>query len=142
MSENPDLTRLFLVGDGAAFDFLAELAGRIGYDEIHRTDEITKASTGGLGALDHVVVAAPSGKRAHERLAAVLAAGDPGYLGLWASEKDALTALLKLSADRVAKARLDRVAAPAAHASGAQSPDEQAIVIAAELVVARRRRHS
>ena len=139
MSDAPDLTRLFLVGDGPAFDFLAELAGRIGYDEIHRVDAVAADSK--LGAADHVVVAASDGRRARERLAAVLAAGDPGYLGLWASEKDALTALLKLSADRVAKARLDRIAAPAAHTSGAQSPDEQAIVIAAELVVARRRKH-
>ena len=139
--EANDTSRLFLIGDGAAFDFLSELAGRIGYDEIHRTDAITAESTGGLGPLDHVVIAASDGRRAHQRLAAVLAAGDPGYLGLWSSEKDALTALLKLSADRVSKARLDRVVAPAGHSSGAQSADELAIVIAAELVVARRRKH-
>lgn len=128
------MRRLFLLGDHALFDLLSELGSRLGYEEIHRTDEPPVT----LGADDHVVVGA-DGLRARDLLARVLAAGDPGYLGLVASEKDSLVALLKLSADRVAKARLDRIVAPCGAAIGAVTPDEQAIAVAAELIAARRR---
>ena len=127
------MRRLFLLGDAPLFDLLSELGSRIGYEEIHRGDDPPKV----LGPDDHVVVGA-DGLRARDLLARVLAAGDPGYLGLVASEKDALVALLKLSADRVAKARLDRIVAPCGTAIGAVTPDEQAIAVAAELITARR----
>ena len=130
--------RLFLLGDGEVLDALAELAGRLRYAEVHRSDD-PPVATPPLGADDYVVVSSRDGKRARELLAAVLAAGDPAYLGLVASEKEWLVALLKLHADRVGKAKLDRISAPAGSATGAETVDEQAIAVAAELIAARRK---
>ena len=130
--------RLFLLGDGEVLDALAELAGRLRYAEVHRSDDPPRAPIT-LGAEDYVVVAARDSKRARELLAAVLGAGDPAYLGLVATEKETLVALLKLHADRVSKVRLDRISAPAGHATGAETVDEQAIAVAAELIAARRK---
>ena len=127
--------RLFLLGDGEVLDSLAELVGRLRYTEVHRSEDPPTA----IESEDYVVVATRDGRRARELLAAVLAAGDPVYLGLVASEKEWLVALLKLHADRVGKAKLDRISAPAGHATGAETVEEQAIAVAAELIAARRR---
>jgi xanthine dehydrogenase accessory factor len=128
------MTRLFLLGDGEVADILAELAQHIGYDELHHGGDVPAT----LGPDDHVVVCAREALRGRELMARLLAAGDPGYLGLVATEKEALVSLLKLSADRVAKARLDRIAAPAGVPVGAVTAGEQAISVAAELIAARR----
>ncbi len=128
--------RLHLLGDGEVLERLSELVAPLGYDEIRLGDDPPAT----LDAEDHVVVAVASPARGRDLLARLLAAGDAGYLGLVATEKDALISLLKLAADRIPKARIDRVAAPAGVAVGAVTPAEQAIAIAAELIAARRRR--
>ncbi len=130
------MTRLFLLGDGEVLDLLAELTQHIGYDEVHRGD----SAPADLGSGDHVVVSMRKPESARELMAKLLHDGDPEYLGLAATEKEALVSLLKLSADRVAKAKLDRLAAPAGLAIGAVTPGEQALAIAAELVAARRKK--
>jgi xanthine/CO dehydrogenase XdhC/CoxF family maturation factor len=133
--------RLVLVGDAESLDVLAELGSRLGYDEIHRLDEVAPALPFQLSAEDHVVVGTVDARRRRDLMARVLSAGDAGYLGLCASEHEGLVALLQLSADRVPKAKLDRVSAPVG-TSGAVTAAEQAIVIAADLVAVRRRRIS
>src|SRR5262249_25962860 len=113
-------------------DALGELASKLGYDEIHRVSD----PPAGLGLEDHVVVC--SGGRA--QVARVLRAGNPGYLGMVAGEKEAMAALLKLAADGVPREQIDGIAAPAGLPVGAETPDEQAIAIAAELVSVKRRK--
>lgn len=126
--------RLLLLGDGDTLDAIAELAGRLGYDEIGRSDDAPRE----IGPEDQVVVECRDPRRARALVAAVLGAGEPAYVGLCAAEKDALVALLKLSADRVPKARLDRVAAPAGVPIHAATVDERAISVVAQLIAERR----
>lgn len=116
--------RLFIVGEGDVADALGEIAGRLGYDEIHRGADAPASLTRD----DHVVVC--SGGRAV--LSRVLAAGEPSYLGVVSSEAEALAA--------VPKERIDRISAPAGLPLGAETADERAIAIAAELVATRRRK--
>ena len=130
------MRRLFLLGDGEVCDLVSELAGWLSYDEVSRGDDPPAV----VGVEDHVVVHARDPARARSLIARVLAVGDPAYLGLVATEKEALVTLLKLASERVEKARLDRVSAPAGHslAGVATSPKETAIAVAAELLAARR----
>ncbi len=130
--------RLHLLGDGGVADKLGELASSLGYDEIRRGDALPEA----LGEEDHVVVEVRDPRRARQLLAAVLAIGDPGYLGFVATENEATVALLKLTADGVPRARVERIHAPAGVPLGAVTDDERAIAIAAELIGLRRRPHT
>lgn len=126
--------RLLLLGDGDTLDLIAELCGRLDYAEIGRADDPPAE----IGPEDQVVVECRDPRRARELVAAVLAAGEPAYVGLCAAEREALVALLKLSADRVPKARLDRVCAPAGLPIHAESADERAISVVAQLIAERR----
>lgn len=126
--------RLLLLGDGDTLDVIAELAGRLGYDEIGRSDDAPDQ----VGPEDQVVIECRDPRRALRLVSAVLGAGEPSYVGLCAAEKDALVALLKLSADRVPKALLDRLAAPAGVPIHAATTDERAISIVAQLIAERR----
>ena len=127
--------RLLLIGDGDTLDVIAELAGRLDYDEISRPPTTRRRS---WVPSTRWSSSAMNLRRARELVAAVLAAGEPAYVGLCAAERDALVALLKLSADRVPKARLDRLAAPAGLPIHAQSVEERAIAVVAQLIAERR----
>ena len=129
------MKRLYLLGDAEVCDHIAELTRFLSYDEVHRGAEAPAK----LSREDDVVVAMRQPSRGRELLARVLGAGDPGYLGLVAPENEAMIALLKLSADRFAKARLDRISAPAGHSIGATTAGELAIAVAAELIASHRR---
>jgi xanthine/CO dehydrogenase XdhC/CoxF family maturation factor len=90
-----------------------------------------------LGAGDDVVVAVEDGAQARDLLREATGR-DCGYIGLVAPEREAIQALLALSKDRIPRARLDRVAAPAGVDIGATTPGERAVAVAAELVARRR----
>ena len=126
--------RLLLLGDGETLDAIAELSGRLDYDEIGRSDDAPTV----VGPEDQVVVECRDLRKARELVAAVLAAGEPAYVGLVARERDAMVALLKLSADRVPKEQLDRLAAPAGLPIHPASVDERAIAVVAQLIAERR----
>jgi xanthine dehydrogenase accessory factor len=128
------VSRLVLLGDGDTLDAVAELAGRLGYDAILRSDDAPDE----IDEADQVVVECREPGRARALITATLAVGDPGYLGLCADEKDAMVALLKLSADRVPRVQLDRIAAPAGLPIHAATVDEKAIAIVAQLIAERR----
>lgn len=127
------MRRLFLLGDGAVLDALGELAGRLRYDEVHRSADPPE----GLGLGDDVVLAA-SGSRGRALLDRVLAAGTPGYLGLLATDRESELLLRTLAALGPPAPSLDRVSAPAGSAVAPATDDEQAIAVAAELISARR----
>lgn len=124
------MKRLFLVGDGASADRLGELAGMLGYDAIIRCD----LPSAPLGPSDHVVLCPSDHRSGRALLARTLDAGDPGYVGLIATAEEASSALARLSAAGVAAERLERIHAPAGVAVGAETADEQAIAVAAELI--------
>ena len=138
MTDSPS-DRLFLFGDAEPFELLSELGGRMGYAEIHCLDDDHGQQP--MGPSAHVLVSLRDPRGARVIVARLLGEGAqvPGYLGLCATEKDAMVLLLKLSHERVPKARLDAVRAPAGHGIGATTPEEIAVAIAAELIAARRR---
>lgn len=128
------MSRLYLVGDGETLDAIAELAGRLPYDAITRSDDPPRS----VSADDQIVLEYRDPRRARDELARVLDRGEAGYLGLCAPEKDALVAMLALSAAGVSKARLDRVAAPAGLPIFATTVEERAIAVLAQLIAVRR----
>ena len=90
-----------------------------------------------LGPADDVVVTLEDAGQARALLRRATVR-DCGYIGLIASDRDAVKALLALAKERVPKTRLDRVAAPAGVDIGAETPGEIAVSVAAELVATRR----
>lgn len=129
------MKRLIIVGDGEAADRLGELSSLLNYDAIIRCDEPAAP----LGLDDHVVICPVDERSGRALLARTLDAGTPGYCGLIASEAEARSALARLAAAGVPGDRLDRIRAPAGLPIGAQTPDETAIAVAAELIAVARR---
>ncbi len=127
--------RLIVVGSGEVAEHLARLADLLGYASVMCAGEDLPSDAAGD---DDLVIAHADPARGRELLRD--AAGlDCAYIGLVAPHREAMKALLALSNQRVPKARLDRIAAPAGVNIGAESPGEIAIAVAAELVA---RRHS
>jgi xanthine/CO dehydrogenase XdhC/CoxF family maturation factor len=129
--------RLIVVGRGATAERVAELAGRLGYEELQVVEEIPKE----LDAGDHVVIAADDAESGRMLLGGAIRRNVlPAYLGYAAPHREGWKALVQLAAEEVEKARLDMVSAPAGVDVGAETPDEVAIAVAAELVAVRRGR--
>src|SRR5262249_20625710 len=128
--------RLIVLGRGLTAERVAALAGQLGYDELRLSEEIVELMTD-----DHVVVAEddPQFGRAL-LLQAASAEVMPAYLGFAAPHREGWKALVWLAAREVAKTRIDAISAPAGVDVGAETPDEVAISVAAELVAIRRGR--
>jgi xanthine dehydrogenase accessory factor len=126
--------RLVVVGTGEVAEHLLRLADMLGYASVTSAGSDLPDD---LGAGDDLVVTVEEGAQACDLVRrAVL--GDCGYIGLVAPHRDAVRALLALSSERLPPLRLERVAAPAGVAIGAQTPGEIAVAVAAELVARRR----
>ena len=125
------MPRLILIGRGSTAERLAELAARLGYSEIRLIDAVPDD----LAEDDHLVVAEdePDAGRRH-LMRAAKGTLMPAYLGYAAPHPEGWKALVALAAAGVPKARLDAISAPAGVDVGAESPDEVAIAVAAELV--------
>jgi xanthine dehydrogenase accessory factor len=131
------MRRLIIIGRGMTAERLAALAGQLGYEEL----SVSEGLDAPLQVEDHVVVAEEDVTRARELLHAI-AVGErlPAYVGYAAPHKEGWKALVALAARNVPKARIDGVSAPAGVDIGAETPDEVAIAVAAELVALRRGR--
>jgi xanthine dehydrogenase accessory factor len=131
------MRRLIIIGRGMTAERLAVLAGQLGYEELTVTEGLDQR----LEAEDHVVIAEEDTTRARDLLHAI-ATGErvPAYVGYAAPHKEGWKALVTLAARNVPKARVDAVSAPAGVDVGAETPDEVAIAVAAELVALRRGR--
>jgi xanthine dehydrogenase accessory factor len=127
--------RLIVIGRGVTAERVAALCGPL-YDELRLSEEVVACL-----ADDHVVIAEdePEAGRALLYMAAQ-AEVLPAYLGYAAPHREGWKALVSLAAREVPKARIDAVSAPAGVDVGAESPDEVAISVAAELVAVRRGR--
>jgi xanthine dehydrogenase accessory factor len=129
--------RLIVLGNGRAAERLADLAGWLGYEEVRVTGDLPAD----LAVEDHVVIAEEDTRVARELLELVASAPVlPGYVGYAAPHAEGWKALVQLAARGVDKARLDRICSPAGVDVGAESPEEVAISVAAELVSMRRGR--
>jgi xanthine/CO dehydrogenase XdhC/CoxF family maturation factor len=129
--------RLCIVGRGDTAERLCELGGMLDYNQIHFADDVPAE----LGPGDHVIIAHEEASRARALL--LEAAGrepQPGYLGLAAPRAEALAALVALAQAGVPEARVRGISAPAGLDVGAQTAEELAIAIAAELVAVKRER--
>lgn len=124
------MKRLIVIGRGLMAEKVAALAAPLGYDELRLSEE-TVALEGG----DHVVVAEDDPDEGRTLLLEV-ANGErmPAYLGFAAPHREGWKALVWLAACNVPKARIDLISSPAGVDVGAETPDEVAIAIAAELV--------
>jgi xanthine dehydrogenase accessory factor len=130
------MRRLIVIGRGVTAERVAALAGQLGYDELRLADGVED-----LAADDHVVVAEDDAEHGRGRLYEVATgAVMPAYLGLAAPHREGWKALVWLAARDVPKARIDAISAPAGVDVGAETPDEVAIAVAAELVAIRRGR--
>jgi xanthine/CO dehydrogenase XdhC/CoxF family maturation factor len=128
------MKRLVILGNGRAAERLADLAGWLGYQEVQVTGDLPAD----LRHDDHVVVAEEDTAAARELLRAVATAPVlPIYVGYAAPHTEGWKALVQLAAKGVEKARLDRICAPAGVDVGAETPEEVAIAVAAELVAIR-----
>lgn len=126
-----------IVGRGSTAERLAELAGRLGYEEIRLVDDVPAD----LATGDHVVVAEDQPGPGRELLVrAACAAVVPAYLGYAAPHAEGVNAFVALAGRDVPRERLARISAPAGVDVGAETPDEVAISVAAELVAVRRGR--
>jgi xanthine dehydrogenase accessory factor len=127
--------RLVVIGRGITAERVAALCGGL-YEELVMSQEV-----GELRADDHVVIAEDEAE-AGRALLYMAAQGEvvPAYLGYAAPHREGWKALVSLAAREVPKARIDAVSAPAGVDVGAESPDEVAIAVAAELVAVRRGR--
>jgi xanthine dehydrogenase accessory factor len=125
--------RLFIVGETPIVKTLADLGRLMGY----RVDQLERASDLGLrlGASKSLpfVVVASMGVDDEEALAAALRAGSP-YVALVASPKRAAVVRETLSAMGVSADDLDRLKSPAGLDIGAQTQEEIALSIMAEVV--------
>jgi xanthine/CO dehydrogenase XdhC/CoxF family maturation factor len=135
MTPIPRGRRLVVVGRGVTAERVAALCGPL-YEELCMSQEVVE-----FHADDHVVIAEdePDAGRA---LLYMAAQGEvlPAYLGYAAPHREGWKALVSLAAREVQKSRIDAVSAPAGVDVGAESPDEVAISVAAELVAIRRGR--
>src|SRR5215468_952788 len=128
--------RLIVIGRGVTAERVAALGGLLGYDELRLSGDVAD-----VAADDHVVIAEDDPEHGRELLfQAVQAEVLPAYLGYAAPHREGWKALVSLAARDVAKARIDAVSAPAGVDVGAETPDEVAISVAAELVALRRGR--
>ncbi len=131
------LRRLIIVGRGPTAERVAELGGQLGYDEL----KVCEEPVADLSASDHLIIAADEPIVGRELLlAAVRAEVMPAYLGYAATHREGWKALVRLAAENIPKARIDAVSAPAGVDVGAETPEEVAIAVAAELVALRRGR--
>jgi xanthine dehydrogenase accessory factor len=130
--------RLLIIGRGATAEKLAELGGQLGYDELAFVEELVGDA---YGPDDHVVIAEEDVTRARAvLLRAARADVLPAYLGYAAPHREGWKALVALAARDVPRARIDAISAPAGVDVGAETPEEVAIAVAAELVALRRGR--
>ena len=129
--------RLIIIGRGTTAERIAELANLLRYDEIRLVDDLPRD----LAAADHLVIAEDEPGPGRELLLRA-AQGEvmPAYLGYAAPHREGWKALVRLAAARLPKERIDQVAAPAGADVGAETPEEVAIAVAAELVALRRGR--
>jgi xanthine dehydrogenase accessory factor len=128
--------RLIVIGRGVTAERVAALCGQLGYDELRLCEELVDVL-----AEDHVVIAEDDPDEGRKVLyAAAQARVVPAYLGFAAPHREGWKALVTLAARDVPKARIDAVSAPAGVDVGAETPDEVAIAVAAELVAIRRGR--
>jgi xanthine/CO dehydrogenase XdhC/CoxF family maturation factor len=133
--------RLIVIGRGATAERIAELGGLLGYDELSVIEDLPDPLLDSLGPDDHLVVAEEDAAAAREHLwRAAGAASVPGYLGYAAPRREGWKALVGLAAKNLPKARIDTISAPAGVDVGAETPEEVAISVAAELVALRRGR--
>jgi xanthine dehydrogenase accessory factor len=125
--------RLFLIGETPIVKTLAELAEVMGY----RVNQFDRASdlTGQLGGprVPGFVVVASMGVDDEEAVAAALRAGTP-YVALVASPKRAAVVHESLTAMGMSRDDLIRLKAPAGLDIGAQTQEEIALSIMAEVV--------
>ena len=126
--------RLLILGRGTTAEQLAELGGRLGYDELRVLDEVP----GDIIQADHVVVAEERDELGRALLLAA-ARGQvlPDYLAFAAPRRAGTSALVSLAAQGVPADRIARISAPAGVDVGAETPAEIAIAVAAELVALR-----
>ncbi len=132
---SPRVRRLIVLGRGVTAERVAALCGPL-YDEVRLGADVGEAEPD-----DHVVIAEdePEPGRAL-LLAAAKAPVATAYLGYAAPHREGWKALVSLAARGVTKERIDLVSAPAGVDVGAETPDEVAIAVAAELVAVRRGR--
>jgi xanthine dehydrogenase accessory factor len=127
--------RLIIVGRGATAERLMELGGQLGYAEMSLSDVIPED----LCDEDHLVIAEEDHALGRKLLVqAALASQLPEYLGFAAPHREGWKALVHLASEGVAKERIDAVSAPAGVDVGAETPEEVAIAVAAELVAVKR----
>lgn len=128
--------RLIVIGRGVMAERVAALGGQLGYEELRVADDLID-----INPEDHVVIAEDQPEAGRKLLLlAVQGAILPAYLGFAASHREGWKALVTLAAQDVPKVRIDAVSAPAGVDVGAETPDEVAIAVAAELVAIRRGR--
>jgi xanthine dehydrogenase accessory factor len=129
------MRRLIVIGRGLTAERVAALCGPL-YDEIRLSEEVVE-----VRAEDHMVIAEDEAQAGRALLyMAAQAEVLPAYLGYAAPHREGWKALVSLAAREVAKSRIDAVSAPAGVDVGAETPEEVAIAVAAELVAVRRGR--
>lgn len=125
--------RLVILGNGATAERLAELGRWLRYDEVQVRSDLPPEIFGA----DHVVIAEDAPGPGRALLRQVIEGTPPAYLGYAAPRGEGSGAWIELLRRSVPAAWLALVAAPAGVDVGAESPEEVAIAIAAELVALR-----
>lgn len=121
-----------MIGRGLTAERVAALCGPL-YDELRLSDQVVEVLPG-----DHMVIAEDEAGAGRAQLySAAQAEVLPAYLGYAAPHREGWKALVSLAAREVSKARIDAVSAPAGVDVGAETPEEVAIAVAAELVAVR-----
>jgi xanthine dehydrogenase accessory factor len=129
------MSRLIVVGHGEVAEHLTRLADLLHYAAVTAADELPDD----LDKTDDVVVALEEEEASRARdLIRRAAVENCRYIGLVAPHKQAVKMLTALSRERLSKARLERIAAPAGVNIGAETPGEIAVAVAAELVARHR----
>ncbi len=129
--------RLIIIGRGATAEKIAEIANHLGYDETRLLADLPDD----LAAGDHLVIAEEEHAVARDLLVEAAKQDPlPDYLGYAAPQREGWKALVRLAAEGIAKARIDAISAPAGVDVGAETPEEVAVAVAAELVAIRRGR--
>lgn len=123
--------RIAVVGETPIGFALASLGEKLGYDVA------LSAGAPEDTADDVALVVASHGREEEDALASALAAGVP-YVGLVASRKRGAAVVEELRARGVPKDRLAHLRTPAGLEIGAQSPEEIALSILAEIIQSRR----
>src|SRR5262245_24152730 len=99
--------RLLIIGQGVTAERIAELAGRLGYDEVGLCADLEAVV---LQETDHVVIAEEDAARGRDLLLACARAPVlPPYVGYAAPHKEGWKALVGLAAKEVPKARIDAI---------------------------------